>query len=1013
MPTSFDFDADAVPDAWQTRGGGSVTLTRRHAKRGEQSLRWSWKIGGTLLCREPVADPHRHPRAGLEAWVYNEKPIDGELHVLAGSLDDLQEGRGAYEVPFRLDFRGWRMLRASLQQDSRTPAPAGPRGAVEAVAFRPPAGVPSGELFFDLVELVDAVPPRSADWQMPYFLGEHGGWWKHAPLLASREQPRRPLPESVSPADREAIATIRKRYETWLLGNADRRVEDLPEATREQLAHDIEAGRANYESLGLRREEGGVVKGPGLFMGRKKGTFYWVFYNVMLPLAFDFTLHGTESARDAAIRLFDYVHDQGWAAGSACGSLALNGLQMAAYCHSLYLLREELDRTGRLETHLHAAWWYLSFGKAFAVQEPGYQETNADELRCTVFDALPVVLAMPESPRQTQYLRSWWDWLHDGLRIAPRFAGVLKPDGIGWHHRGVYCGAYTGEAYEFSALAMHLIRQTPYEAEPWAVANLAEAARTQYLVARDYAFPHALRGRMLGDNFYSTEQPQWYGMCAVFAYLSTVPGPHAEEMAGLFARLWNPRHPLHEDAMRLRMYNDFRCMETPGRRTLLESVADTRPEPAPAITGCWVKPWAGLAIARGETWSVAIKGWSQYVWDFECHPAMWSSVEQNVFSRFISNGTLQVTLEPSQKGADDVTATPPPGAELDHGWDWSRWPGSTTTHLPLDRLYHREESWQNRWFSDETFLGGVGGVDGHAVFAVKLHDTCHDPSFRATKSWFVFDHEIVCLGSGIACDDEEHATQTTLFQCYLPDAAAMPIEVDGEAHASLPWHMQASENTTRILDPYRNGFVVPGGQPLHVARQHQTSRDANNTRDTAGSFAVAWIDHGPAPSDQGYEYAMLLQTTPQQLAAFADDPPYRVLQRDEHAHIVQHTRHDAIGYAVFTAEREIVHGPLARTDTPVTAFAKPMTDGGLLFRVADPDLRLPRKGNLGFLTPEDEQQLREPHRVRLLLRDRWFTDAQTTASLHKYNDNQTLLEWEAADGLPLELNLRPLTASRG
>ncbi|MFW6337077.1 MAG: polysaccharide lyase family 8 super-sandwich domain-containing protein, partial [Phycisphaeraceae bacterium] len=501
---------------------------------------------------------------------------------------------------------------------------------------------------------------------------------------------------------------------------------------------------------------------------------------------------------------------------------------------------------------------------------------------------------------------------------------------------------------------------------------------------------------------------------AVFAYLATVPGPQAEEMAGLFARLWNPRHPLHEDAMRLRMYDDFRCMETPGRRTLLESVAATQPQPAPPINGCWVKPWAGLTIARGETWSVAIKGWSQYIWDFECHPALWSSREQNVFSRLISNGTVQVMLE-RKAGEKDASAVDSraPGTELDHGWDWSRWPGSTATHLPLDRLYNRDESWQNRWFSDETFLGGVGSADGQAVFAVKLHDTCHDPSFRATKSWFLFGHEIVCLGSGISCSDAEAATQTTLFQCYLPDAPAMPIEVDGEAHATLPWQIRQSESVTRILDPYRNGFVVPAGQPLHIARQPQTSRDANNIRDTAGDYAVAWIDHGPAPSDQNYEYAMLVQTTPQQLADFADDPPYRVLQRDEHAHIVQHTRHDAIGYAIFTAEREITHGPLARTDTPVTAFAKPMPDGGLLFRVADPDLRLPRKGNLGFLTPEDEQQLREPHRVRLLLHGRWLTDAQTPAALHKYNDDQTLLEWEAAVGLPLELELRPWAESLG
>ena len=1013
MPTTFDFETDTLPEAWQAVAGGSANLSDRHAKTGMRSLHWSWEAGGTLLCREAMADPTRHRQAGITAWIYNETPIDGELRVVAGSLDDLRQGRGAYVVPFRLDFRGWRALRAALREDTENPPPSDGGGAVEGVAFHPPTGVDQGELFFDLVELKESVPARSADWQMPHFTGESGGWWKHGPLLDSREQPRRPLPETVSHADREAIATIRTRYEAWLLGASDRRLEDLPEATREQVERYIAKGRANYDSLSLRLGEDGIVKGPGLFMGREEGTFYWVFYNAMLPLAFDFAFHDDESSRDAALQLFDYVHDQGWAAGSACGSLALNGLQLAAYCHSLHLLRDELERTGRLDTHLEAAFWYLSFGKAFAVLDDGDRETNADELRSTLFAALPVVLAMPESPRQVQYLRSWWDWLHNGLQISPRFAGALKPDGIGWHHRGVYFGAYTGEAYEFSALLMHLLRETPYQAEPWAVTHLAEAVRTQFLAARNYAFPHAVRGRMLGDNFYCSEQPQWYGMCAAFAYLATVPGPHAQEMAGLFARLWDPSHPMHEDALRLRMYDDFRCMETPGRRVLLESVADAGPEPGEPATGCWIKPWAGLAIVRGETWSVAIKGWSQYIWDFECHPAAWSSREQNVFSRLISNGTVQVMLDREAGESDDVPAASTlPGAALDHGWDWSRWPGSTAKHLPLDKLYNRAETWQNRWFSDETFLGGVGGVDGHAAFAVKLHDTCHDPSFQATKSWFVFGNQIVCLGSGIACKDATQPVQTTLFQCYLPAAAAMPVTVNGEAHADLPWTTESHRATT-LLDPDHNGYFVPAGQPLHLARQHQTSRDANNSRDTEGAYAVAWLDHGSAPSEQGYEYAMLVQTTPPRLADFAADPPYRVLQRDEHAHIVEHVPESTTGYVIFTAEREVTHGFVARTDTPIVASVQHTADGHLRLRVADPDLRLPRKGNLGFLTSADERQLRESRRIRLLLHGRWRTDAATSATLHKYNDDQTLLEWEASDGLPLELELQPVPADRG
>ena len=1000
--TRYDFENESELDAWRTTAGGRLRRSDRHAKSGERSLAWRWTSGDALVCRDAPPDPAEHPRAGFTAWIYNETPRDAELRIVAGSAEGTPRGEGVCDARFRLGFEGWRACYVAFAEHAAEHTDA---GTVDTLAILAPPSVAEGEVFLDAVTFHHAVPARSADWQIPHFTGDPGGWTRHRPLLDSRETPRRPLPATVREADHEALETIRRRYETWLLGSERRDPADLPEATRREVEAYIDRGWARREAMGLRYGDDGRIKGPPLTLGRQPGTFYDVHYNALLPIAVDYALRGGDEARDAALALFDYGHDQGWAAGSANGSLSLNGLQTAAYCHAVYLLRDELERTGRLDREIAAAFWYLSFNKSFIVAERPERETNADELRSTVFASLPVVLAVPDPSRRVQHLQSWRDWLHHGLATNPRFAGVLKPDGIAWHHRGCYCGAYSGGALEFSSLAAHLLRETPFALEPWAVGNVARAVRTKALLMRDRAFPHALRGRMLGDCLYTVEQNQWYGFCAMAGYLATVPGPHAQEMAGLFARLWDPDHPLHDDAMRVRMYDDFRCMETPGRRVLLESFAATRPAPEAASVGCWIKPWAGTAVARGEAWSAVIKGWSQYIWDFECHPAAWSEFEQNVFSRYISNGTMQLMLERDADGRGDDA--PLPGVEFDHGWDWARWPGSTAKYVPLLRLYDTSRTWQNRWFSDETFLGGVADADrATTAFAVKLHDTCFDPSFRAIKSYFVFGDEIVCLGSNIACGDPDHAVQTTLFQNYLPRPESMPIRVNGEAIAEMPWSCDANE-PAHVLDPQGNGYVVPGGQALRLRRHHQQSRDPDNRRDTRGEYAAAWLDHGPEPRSAGYEYAVIVRATPQRLAAFAQRPTYRVLQRDEHAHAVEHPERGVIAAAVFTPERELAFGPVLRSDTPVVFSAQRTGDDAQTIRVADPDLRLPRRGNLGFLTPEDEIREREPSSVTLVLRGRWeLVEPDAAASASRFHDGATRIEIHLSDGLSRELPLR-------
>ncbi|MFW5681913.1 MAG: chondroitinase family polysaccharide lyase [Phycisphaeraceae bacterium] len=999
--TTFSFESQSVPDNWKALAGGRVETSTRHCRGGDRSLAWTWEGGGSLQCSDTGLDPTAEPGAGVRMWVYNETPIDDAMRVEFGDRASLDAQRPAYAFDFRLAFRGWRACYVVLNEDAAvegvstdSPVPA------PVMQIVPPASAEHGTLYFDDVAFTANVGIRSADFQAPLLPTGDDPFAAGQPLLHWREQPRHPEPASVSDEERRHIETIRRRYERWLLDTDDGSLDALTDDVREEVETFIREGWETYRNLGIRVDDEGWLTGPALAMRRADHSFHDVF-NAALPLAFEYKLTGSTEARDAAMQLLDYAHDQGWAEGSALGNCFLNILTFAAYCHAVYLLRDALEETGRLDTHLRAALWYLNFGKAFRAHDTPEQETNADELRSTVFTALPVILSMSNETKRSQYLHSWRDWFHNGMQIAAKFAGVIKPDGVGWHHRGVYTVAYTGEAYEFSTLLCYFLHDTPYAAEPWARDNLALALRTEFEMSWDRAMPYATRGRMLGNEKYEPGRAEWYDMCTSFAFLAMADERHREEMGGLFARMWEPECPDH--ATSLRFQSKPWCKQMAGRRGMLERFAKAMPEPAGPSEGLFIKPWAGLAAVRGESWLAAVKGYSQYVWDFECHPKNWHPNEQNVFARHISNGSIQVL------GSYDPESPTYLGTNLKAGWDWTRWPGTTAKQGGLEYLYSQKETWQTRWFSDETFLGGVASERCDGLFALRLHDTCYDPSFYATKSYFIFGNCIVCLGSDIACDDAERPVETTLMQSFLPSPDT-PVHCNGEAIAELPCETTVGENAaTTLLDPYRLGYVLPRGQRLNLTRRHQHSRSATNNRDTEGDFATAWIDHGHAPSGADYEYAMLIDTTREDLDRFAADPPYRVLQQNRDAHVLACPDRGFTGAAVFSVETTIAAGPVARTDTPVCGTTQTLDDGGVELRFAVPDLRLPRRLNFGFVRGDDLHVPAEPRSIHLHLRGAWVLDESATPDIRvdKHDDHDTALTATCRYGETYRVRLKP------
>ncbi|APU10096.1 hypothetical protein A5M85_07305 [Cellulophaga lytica] len=89
-------------------------------------------------------------------------------------------------------------------------------------------------------------------------------------------------------------------------------------------------------------------------------------------------------------------------------------------------------------------------------------------------------------------------------------------------------------------------------------------------------------------------------------------------------------------------------------------------------------------------------------------------------------------------------------------WDWSMIPGITlnrTNHFPI-RSNQKKDN-----YGKTSFVGGVSdGEYGATGFKVNMD------SLKVNKSWFFFDNQIVCLGSGIESSSYT-ALKTTVNQC--------------------------------------------------------------------------------------------------------------------------------------------------------------------------------------------------------------------------------------------------------
>jgi chondroitin AC lyase len=211
--------------------------------------------------------------------------------------------------------------------------------------------------------------------------------------------------------------------------------------------------------------------------------------------------------------------------------------------------------------------------------------------------------------------------------------------------------------------------------------------------------------------------------------------------------------------------------------------------------------------------------------------------KENLLGRYLSDGATNIQL----RGPEYYNIMPV--------WEWDKIPGVTSRDYAVDRPLTKF------WGEDghNAFAGGVSdGLYGASAYVLNYD------SLEAKKSWFFFDHEIVCLGAGIKSNTAENIT-TTVNQSWLngsvlnsvnkiPTGKGKTLEINEKGQS---WFLHDGV-----------GYYFPQGGSISLSTQTQKGNwyQINNSYskdEVSGDVFKLWINHGAKPVAGKYAYVVL------------------------------------------------------------------------------------------------------------------------------------------------------------
>lgn len=229
------------------------------------------------------------------------------------------------------------------------------------------------------------------------------------------------------------------------------------------------------------------------------------------------------------------------------------------------------------------------------------------------------------------------------------------------------------------------------------------------------------------------------------------------------------------------------------------------------------------------------------------------------------------------------------------------WPTVDAKRLPgitVDYGQVRADGSGSSYRSSEHWVGGtdIAGLYGVAGMRVDGWNN----TLAGNKSWFMFDDEIVALGSGITSTDNR-PVETVVENRQLNAAGDNVLTVDGQAKpTSLSWSETMSGVQWAHLSGDSGGgdigYYFPGGAAIHGLREARSGkwsdinpyiqRGEENVTHTRNYLSLVF-GHGHNPVNETYAYVLLPNRSAALVSQYASAPDIEIIENSSDVQAVK------------------------------------------------------------------------------------------------------------------------------
>jgi chondroitin-sulfate-ABC endolyase/exolyase len=649
----------------------------------------------------------------------------------------------------------------------------------------------------------------------------------------------------------------------------------------------------------------------------------------------------------------DHAIDQGFAYGSGWGVNKHYGYQIRDLYKGIWILRDELAKSGKLDEYVKVLMYWSGIQEArlpYAEKRDEILDTWNTLLNSKV---LAVMLQKEDSARYA-YMKLLSDWVSESMLYSDGTLGGLKPDGTSFHHGGHY-PSYSVGAFAAVGNWCHFIKGTefvPTEEARRCFKNTLMAMRN-YSHTRDWGI--GVCGRHPLDGAIPENDVLAFARLAMLGDL-TGSGKQADpELGGAYIALGGTDKEVLAQLKKM-------------------GISSYAPQ-----EGFTVYNYAALGIHRRNGWMLSLKGYNSDVWASEIY------AKENRYGRYLSYGTAQVFTKPTAKESGYVR----------EGWDWNRFPGATTIHLPFELLNSPlPGTLMER--NDSRFPGvsSLEGMNGCLAFTyVEKNRKNFSAGATATKSVFCFDNRIIHIGTGIS-NKSQYPTETTLYQFALADKT-QEVDINDIYSGAFPYSHTVSDHTQVVLTDNQNNFyIIKDGYGLVVEKKSQVSPSDEMKDEGRGDFISAYINHGTSPVDASYEYMLLVKPSTKEVKSASKKLPYTVVKADNYAHVVKDSPTGITAYIIYKAY-ESAETLVSKADSETIVMERTREDGSTVMSICTPDLGLSEKT---YTTGQISQPI-----VKKVTLNGTFSLAQPNDNVKLTNEsNKTVIEAICQHGQPVE-----------